>query len=489
MQWLLTMTVFYYGSLAMPQHQQRTVFVWMAGWVGVMILLNNLAVAVVVQGFRKLQALLDAGTPPANLPAAAVLAAMRPYRLPVVISGLGWFVPTLVLPAFLEAKGLEPTAAEIDVIRVGGLCLCACASVMNFYQWYMLVMGRVAPVVLPHGGLDHLKPFKYWRVWMHLGMLVLLTTVLGPIALVSLASSGGQQVAWVAATMVLLTGVVQVAAIIRSITIPLGHLAGRMSMVRTGNLDVTAQVFNLDTLGLVASDFNSMVEGLRQRAFLRDTFGRYVAHEVAEHILAGRVALGGETRFATVLFSDIRGFTRMSENMSPEEVVAFLNRYLELMVDCVVRHRGLLDKFIGDAVMAVFGVPVSHGTPAEDARAAVACAMEMEEALQRFNQERLEAGQPAIDIGIGVHSGEVVAGNIGHPQRMQYTVIGDTVNLASRLEGMTKELGRRILLSQTTAELIGEGFDVEQLQTLSVRGRAQTVQVYGLRQLKDAQKL
>ena len=222
-----------------------------------------------------------------------------------------------------------------------------------------------------------------------------------------------------------------------------------------------------------------MVLGLRQREVIRETFGRYVTQQIAEEILSGRVELGGERREATVLFADIRGFTRMSENLSPEEVIAFLNDYLGHMVTCVLDNGGVLDKFIGDAVMALFGVPVSRG-PQEEARAALRCALEMSQRLEEINVARLAEGKTPIDIGIGVHSGELIAGNIGAPQRMEYTVVGDTVNVCSRIEGLTKRLGKRILLSDATAELAGDGFELEELDTLPVKGRQRPVRLFTL---------
>ncbi|HEY1099914.1 MAG TPA: adenylate/guanylate cyclase domain-containing protein, partial [Myxococcota bacterium] len=181
-----------------------------------------------------------------------------------------------------------------------------------------------------------------------------------------------------------------------------------------------------------------------------------------------------------VLFSDIRGFTSMSEQLAPAEVVAFLNEYLTAMVDCVIEHGGVLDKFIGDAVLAVFGVPVGTGSVAGDARAAIACAVAMGQRLDEMNARRRERGQPAIAIGIGVHTGELVAGNIGSPKRMQYTVIGDTVNVGSRLESLTKEHRRRILLSAATAALLGDSIALEEVGTVAVRGRREPLLIFGL---------
>src|SRR5690606_8766258 len=146
----------------------------------------------------------------------------------------------------------------------------------------------------------------------------------------------------------------------------------------------------------------------------------------------------------TVLFSDIRSFTSISENMDPRELLDFLNEYLSGMVESVLQHHGVVDKFIGDAIMAVFGAPVPEP---EDPLHAVCAALAMREKLAKINEGFVERGLPEIRTGIGLHSGQVVAGNMGHSERMEYTVIGDTVNLASRLEGLTKELGCDVVIS------------------------------------------
>jgi len=261
------------------------------------------------------------------------------------------------------------------------------------------------------------------------------------------------------------------------------HLAEKMRAVREGDLDVMVTVRNLDTFGQLASDFNRMVAGLRQRDRIRETFGRYVSQEVATDILAGNISLGGELRTATVLFSDIRGFTQMSERMTPEEVVNVLNRYLNVMIPCIFSHGGVPDKLIGDAIMAIWGVPVGSGSKADDAQAAVACARSMSHALDELNAMLEQEGKLALEVGIGIHTGPVVAGNIGSERFMQYTVIGDTVNVTSRIEGMSKILGHRIVISEQTAALLGDaaGKYLEEVNEMNVRGREMGVRVFGLR--------
>ena len=176
----------------------------------------------------------------------------------------------------------------------------------------------------------------------------------------------------------------------------------------------------------------------------------------------------------SVLFSDIRGFTSLSESRRPEEVVALLNRYFSLQVEVVFRHGGSLDKFIGDCIMALWGAPLDD---AEHAPRAVACALDMADTLQAFKRE-LGAADASFDVGIGIHSGPAVVGLIGSDRRREYTAIGDTVNVASRIEGLTKDAGRRILVSRETMLACRETFDFGPAGSYKVKGRSQEVELF-----------
>lgn len=204
-------------------------------------------------------------------------------------------------------------------------------------------------------------------------------------------------------------------------------------------------------------------------------FSRFVNPHVVRQLVAGGGLEGsGQARELTLLFSDIRGFTSLSETHSPEEVVALLNRYFSRQVEVVFRYHGSLDKFIGDAIMAFWGAPLEDPKHAENA---VACALEMADTLDAFKREMGGSGLE-FDIGIGVHSGPAVVGLIGSEQRREYTAIGDTVNLASRIEGLTKEARRRILVSRDTMERCAQAFDFVSCGSYKAKGRAREVELF-----------
>jgi adenylate cyclase len=236
-----------------------------------------------------------------------------------------------------------------------------------------------------------------------------------------------------------------------------------------------------DELEDLATGFNDMVDGLAERDKLKTTFGKYMTDAVVDHLMAGKVQLGGETLTATILFSDIRGFTAISEKMDAKQLVGLLNEYFTEMVDVVMREDGVVDKYIGDAIMAVFGAPVAKP---DSAISAVRAAVGMRQALAELNKKLAERGEKQIETGIGIHTGEVVAGNIGSEKRMEYTVIGDTVNLASRLESATKELGVAILIGQDTYDLVKDHFELRPIKEITVKGREQPVMTYEVLGLK-----
>ena len=219
-----------------------------------------------------------------------------------------------------------------------------------------------------------------------------------------------------------------------------------------------------------------MIEDIISEKRMKSTMARYMDPGLADQLLAsGAEALGGRSVTATMLFSDVRGFTTLSENLGPQGIVAVLNEYFTLMVDCISREGGMLDKFIGDAIMAEFGLPVAHD---DDEDRAVRAAISMMRDMNTWNAQRAANGQLTIDMGIGLNTGEVVSGNIGSPKRMDYTVIGDGVNLAARLESACKQYAAHILASENTIKKLKGTYRTREVDLVVVKGKTLPVGVY-----------
>ncbi|MBP5601763.1 MAG: HAMP domain-containing protein [Treponema sp.] len=259
---------------------------------------------------------------------------------------------------------------------------------------------------------------------------------------------------------------------------PLKKLTNSANEISKGNYDCKTVICSNDEMGVLGDTFNDMTKALKEKEFMRDTFGKIVTPQIRDYLLNKNVALGGESLDVTVMFCDIRGFTSLSENMAPEKIVSFLNKYFTGLEKCIARHNGVINKYIGDAVMALFGAPMQSESHASDAYAA-ACDMRNE--LVKMNQEFKAEGLPEIRFGIGLHSGTVLAGNIGAENRMEYTVIGDTVNTASRIEGLCKLYKKDLLLSESTAQRLKEKNPALQLtfvEESEIRGRKEKVKLY-----------
>ncbi len=229
---------------------------------------------------------------------------------------------------------------------------------------------------------------------------------------------------------------------------------------------------------LLKARIDSSLEKKRLRDQMRDMVRRFATSEVAEDLQESGFALGGRKLRCTVMFTDIRGFTTLVEAQPPEEIIALLNAYYALMFEAIGSHRGVVNQMIGDGLMAIFGAP----SPLEDAPlAAVQAALDMQHRLQLFNQERAAQGKQPVRIGVGIASGEVIAGYTGTQQRATYTCIGDTVNLAARLEAHTKDAQRGILVDGETRDALGDRVAVEDLGEVLFKGKTAEVRVFAVR--------
>ena len=281
----------------------------------------------------------------------------------------------------------------------------------------------------------------------------------------------------------------------RSLTNPIEDLVAATNSIDRGNYNIHLRPRTKDEIGYLTDRFTNMAGGLAERNRLMTTFTKFVNKDIAEKAANGQLTLGGEDKNATVFFSDIRSFTAMSEKMTAPQVVEFLNDYFTRMVDCVNRTNGIVDKFIGDAVMAVWGAATTNGSPEEDAWAAVKAALMMRIALYHFNENQIAHGRNPIKIGCGINSGPIVAGQIGSEDHMNYTVIGDTVNLASRTEALNKPFATDILITENTYLLVKDKIIAEEMPGVHVKGKTDPIKMYavvnakGIKGPKDIHKL
>ena len=271
---------------------------------------------------------------------------------------------------------------------------------------------------------------------------------------------------------------------------PIKQLVKSTEDVHSGNLAIKIEGLPEDEIGQLGDSMNRMIEELRKKHDLQAVISTYIDPRVVEKIiLPGRAeVLAGQKQIMTILFSDIAGFTGISERLSPTGLVKMINRYFTIMTECIKAEGGIIDKFIGDAIMAYWGPPfISEG---EQAAAACRAALRQRDALEQFRQELpeilgLRKDIPEINIRIGLATGEVVVGNIGSDTARSYTVMGDIVNLASRLESANKQFGTSIIISEATMRMADAHVEVMELDRIVVNGKSETVEIYELLALRD----
>ena len=289
---------------------------------------------------------------------------------------------------------------------------------------------------------------------------------------------------WIITAIATTLGLVFAWLVTRSLVEPIRRLLGGTRAVEEGDLGVEILVHTRDELATLADSFNHMVVGLREKEVIRATFGQYVDPRIVRGLLDKRLPTeGGERHVMSVFFSDLAGFTRMCEGLTPDAAVRFLNRYFALMSEVIQARQGIIDKYIGDSVMAFWGQPFTD----ESSHAALCCeaALDQHDKLEEFRADMpnllgIRHGLPSVDARMGIATGEVLVGNIGSATARGYTVIGDTVNLASRLEQANKFYGSHILVSEQTRNLAGDAFVFREIDSLRVMGREEPERVFEL---------
>jgi len=260
-----------------------------------------------------------------------------------------------------------------------------------------------------------------------------------------------------------------------SIRNPIGEMLKILEKVRNGDFSQRIHVLSNDEIGILCDAGNSMVAGLAEREQIRDTFGKYVTPEIRDQILSGRIPLHGERQVATLLFSDLRNFTSYVEANDPEEVITSMREYFTAMQAAIRNYDGLVLQYVGDEIEAVFGVPLKIGDHADRA---VHAALDMRKNLEELNRKRALLGKPPFRHGIGIHTGPVLAGNTGSHDRLSYALIGDTVNLASRIGDLTKPMQWDILISHETISHLTSSFEMKKEDPQKVKGFSKPITVY-----------
>lgn len=261
----------------------------------------------------------------------------------------------------------------------------------------------------------------------------------------------------------------------KSILDPIGEMLGVVEKVRNGDFTQRIRVLSNDEIGILGDAGNDMIAGLLEREKIRNTFGKYVTPEIRDRILAGSIPLDGEKSEATLLFSDLRDFTPYVEKNDPEEVIRSMRSYFTAMQKAISKHQGLVLQYVGDEVEAVFGIPVPYKSHADKA---VLAALEMRKNLEDLNRARAEEGKMPFRHGIGIHTGQVLAGNTGSEDRLSYTLIGDTVNLASRIQELTKEFQCDILISAEAVKSLENGFKMKKKSPVTLKGYSTPITVF-----------
>lgn len=432
------------------------------------------------------------GAPP------SALARRRALLVPHVLAGLtlgGWalagllwgIVWPLLAGSFTPARSVR---LVFGITGIGGLVTTAFVFFVSESRWR-----GALPEFFPDGDFTAVRDTPRLGVRVRL-LVVFLFVSLVPLSLLGVLSytnatalltadhAAAARIVGGLVPVILFVVAIGVAAAIglsafvaSSVASPLSEVERALAEVERGRLDRRCTVVANDEIGAVAEGFNRMVLGLRERERIRETFGKYVTPEIRDEILAGRVALEGQAIEVTVLFSDLRDFTPWVESTSPRQVLRDLNAYFTEMAAAIAGQGGVVLQFVGDEIEAVFGAPVAA---ADHAARAVRAALDMRARLARWNAVREREGQRGFRHGIGIHTGVVLAGNVGSRDRLSYALVGDSVNVASRIQDLTKEARTDILVSGTTRARVAEGPAFEPLPAVRVRGRSAEVEVYRL---------
>ena len=411
----------------------------------------------------------------------------EPFVMVLITLG-GWSATTLVYTWFVLAN--SGTWDQMKPLAVNNLLIALITSCLVFFAIQAVSHRYLTPRLFPQGELHRIRGVL--RISLRARLLSLYAAInLIPLLMLllilyrlSISTQDPAQIlevlfdgARIFVPLVMILGLALAYLLSSNLKRALGGLTRVLGRVKEGRFEDRVRVISNDEIGYAGEVVNEMCRGLMERDLIKDAFGRYVAREIRDEVLSGRVPLDGEKKEVSVLFADLRDFTPLTEGHDPKLVVDIMNSYFKEMAEAVQNHGGLVLQFLGDEVYAVFGAPMS--APDHAARAFRA-GLEMNQRLLVLNQTHQELGRPPLAHGIGINSGEVVAANIGSPDRLSYLLVGDTVNTAARLQALNKEYGSEMIISAATRSGLGR----EELALTSFRERPQ-VRVKGKTQALD----
>lgn len=415
----------------------------------------------------------------------------RVLNEPVILVALDfciWLTAAVVFSVFAWRGGAN--SMVIKYMFALNLHVGLLSSIIAFFMLEFVFQKWVAPALFPKGNLSSTPGVIRIRIGARLTAMLFGCNIIPFVAILgtlrqmraaAMTEAAGNDVYGTAiavnAIVFMAIGICITRLVRTRITKQLEDVTHVLNEVRKGNFEQKVSVTSNDEIGYAGEVINQMADGLKERDMIKDMFGRYVAHEVRDEILSGRIPLDGEIKDVTVLFCDLRDFTPLTESLPPKEVVAIINRYFRKMEAAIQTHRGLVLQFLGDEIEAVFGAPVSRD---DHARLAVSAAREMSRQMALVNEELQESGYAPLRHGIGIHSGEAVAANIGSPNRLSYALVGDTVNIASRLQGLNKVHATEMIISGATRERLNGEFSLDRLPETTLKGIVRPISLYTL---------
>ncbi len=475
----------------------KTFFFSEGGWVLLAAFYPSaIALIILLQALiqRPLLESLSQGSQAAGEEALLVRARRRVLNLPFFIAFLDlviWVViPVAIMSYFLFFRKVPVSTALFVYFRT--VVIGAIAASISFFLVEEYSRKNLIPKFFPEGRLTsetgtlRIPVRRRIRVLYTAGTLVPMMILVGTIsftlwdvnwAAVSALEFGRDMLVFssILCALFVLVAFRLNSLVARSIADPLDEMVRAVREAGKGDFIHRMEVVSNDEIGILAEAGNEMLKGLAERERIRDLFGRYMTPEIRDQILDGRIPLHGQRVMATVMFADLRGFTSYVEDNPPEEVISSMRTYFTAMHRVIRHHQGTVLQFVGDEIEAAFGMPVRDPRHAEKA---VEAALDMRRALAELNADRIKKGRIAFSHGIGIHTGEVLAGNTGSEEQPSYALIGDTVNLAKRIQELTKDFRCDILVSEQTFNALRRPFQVEKNPEVIVRGFSKRLTLY-----------